>query len=184
MKILDKIALVLFSNIILIISIIACVIIFGWVDIQTIDIVIKAILNDNLTSNIILVAAVLLILLSIRCIFFDSSSKDKKEDKGILMENENGRLVVSNETIQNLVNGVVKKFESAQDITTKVMLEQDKSVSIEVTLFVSEEAIIKDLSNDLQLKIKEVIKQTLDLEVKKVNIKVKNIAPNKEVIEK
>ena len=40
---------------------------------------------------------------------------------------------------------------------------------------VKENVVIKDLSSNIQTKIKEAIKKTSDLSVKEVNIKVKNI---------
>lgn len=52
-----------------------------------------------------------------------------------------------------------------------------------MNLNVKENAIIKELSTNLQTKIKETIKNTSDLEVKEVNIKVKNIEPEKEIVE-
>lgn len=104
-------------------------------------------------------------------------------DNGILIENENGKLLISRDTIQNLVSGVVKGFENTQDVTSKVMLTNDNNINIDVTLFVTEEAIIKDLSNKLQLKIKEVIKNSIDIEIKEVNIKVRNIAPKQEIVQ-
>ena len=39
--------------------------------------------------------------------------------------------------------------------------------------------MIKDISNELQTKIKEAMKRTADLDVKEVNIKIKNITSKK-----
>lgn len=181
MKVLDKIGLVLFSSIILILSIVLGLLIFGWVDLESANAFIRYILNDSMASNITLGVITVLILLAIKCIFFDSSSKSEaKFEKGVLLENENGKLLVSKETIQNLVSGIVKNYDTTKDIATRVILDKDNSVNIEVTLYVAQDAIIKELSNELQIKIKEVIKKSLDLDVKEVNIKIKNIAPKQE----
>ena len=80
------------------------------------------------------------------------------------------------ETIENLVNSVALNFQSAEDVTTKVELDKENNVKVFVNLIVSEEAIIKDLSANLQTKIKEKIKTATDLEVKEVNITVKKVA--------
>ena len=51
------------------------------------------------------------------------------------------------------------------------------------SMFISplkENAVIKELSSNLQTKIKETIKQSSDLDVKEVNIKVKNIEQTKD----
>lgn len=184
MKVLDKIGLVLFSSIILILSIILCLLIFGWINIESVNVFIKYMLNDNMVSNITLGVVTVLILLAIKCIFFDSSCKsDTGFEKGVLLQNENGKLLVSKETIQNLVNTIVKNYGTTKDINTKVILDKNNNVNIEVTLYVTQDAIIKDLSNEIQIKIKEVIKKSLDLDVKEVNIKVKNIAPKQEIVQ-
>ena len=49
-----------------------------------------------------------------------------------------------------------------------------------ITLSVYQEAIIKDLAAKIQTDIKEAVKKSLDLEIKEVNIRVKNINQKKE----
>jgi hypothetical protein len=189
MKVLDKIALVVFSAVILIESVLLGFIIFGWIRLDVVNIYIAGLLNNQTSCNVILGVLAVFILLAIKGIFFTSSTgkendKDKSMDNGILIQNDNGKLLISRDTIQNLVSGVVQGFENTQDVTSKVILTNDNNINIDVTLFVTEEAIIKDLSNKLQLKIKEVIKQSIDIDIKEVNIKVKNIAPKEVKVEK
>ena len=50
-----------------------------------------------------------------------------------------------------------------------------------MNLDVKENANIKELSTNLQTKIKATIKNTSDLEVKEVNIKVKDIEPARNI---
>ena len=183
MKTIEKITLVLFSTLMLIISVIFCLAIFGWVDVSAITYVLNLAFTNNITSNIILVLSIIFILLAIRCIFFDSSSKEKEEYKnGILLENSNGKLLITRETIENLVNAVVKGFDSAEDVSTRIELDKDNNLRVFVNLSVKENAVIKELSTNLQNKIKEAIKNSSDLDVKEVNIKVKNIEPAKDNI--
>lgn len=184
MKLIEKITLALFSTLMLIISVIFCLLVFGWLEVSVVGEVIENIISDSVSANIILGLSVIFILLSIRCIFFDSSNKNKNEYKnGILLENSDGKLLITKETIENLVNGVVKEFESAEEVTTKIELDKENNVKVFVNLNVKENAIIKELSANLQNKIKETIKKTSDLEVKEVNIKVKNIEPTKQIVQ-
>lgn len=186
MKVLDKIALVLFSSIILIESVLLCFMIFGWITLDVVNIYARNLLNNSTVCNITLGVLIVFILLAIKGIFYTTDSKqdkDKNVDNGILIQNDNGKLLISRDTIQNLVSGVVKGFENTKDVTSKVVLTNDNNINIDVTLFVEEEAIIKELSNKLQLKIKEVIKQSIDIDIKEVNIKVINIAPKEKKIE-
>ena len=183
MKTIEKISLVLFSSLMLIISVVLCLTIFGWVDLELLGNIIRVAVTDYITSKVLLGLSIIFILLAIRCIFFDSSSKEKEDYKnGILLENANGKLLITKETIENLVNGVVKGFDSAEDVTTKIELDSENNVKVFVNLTVKENAVIKELSTNLQNKIKETVKKSSDLEVKEVNIKVKNIEQTKENI--
>ena len=181
MKILEKITLIIYSNIMLILSVILCLLIFGWLDIGLVGgMVYKMILGDT-SSKILLGLGVIFILLSIKCIFFDSTSKEEiKERQGVLLENESGKLMISKETIENLVNSVALNFQSAEEVTTRVELDKENNVKVYVNLIISSDAIIKDLSANLQTKIKEKIKTATDLDVKEVNITVKKVAPKDE----
>ncbi len=178
MKVIEKIALILYSNIMLILSIIACLLIFGWVDIDIVGNVVEKCLTTDPASKITLGVSVVFILLSIRCIFFDPTSKEEIRDKqGVLLENENGKLMISKETIENLVDSVARGFENAEEISTRVELDKENNVKIFVNLTISSNAVIKDLSANLQNRIKEKVKKATDLEVKEVNISVKKVAP-------
>ena len=183
MKTIEKITLVLFSTIMLLISVILCLTIFGWLDTELIGNVMNMALANTISSNTLLALSIIFILLAIRCIFFDSSAKQKEELKnGILLENANGKLLITRETIENLVNAVVRGFDSAEEVTTQVELDNENNLKVFVNMSVKENAVIKELSTNLQNKIKETIKKASDLEVKEVNIKVKNIEPVKEEI--
>ena len=174
MKIIEKITLILYSNIILIMSVILCLLVFGWLDTNVVANLAKALLIGETSSRIILGVSVVFILLSIRCIFFDPTSKQEQKDKqGVLLANDNGKLMISKETIENLVEAVTKEYKEAKDVSSRVELDKNNNVNIYVNLVVSSETIIKDLTVDLQNKIKEKVKQSADLEVKEVNITIK-----------
>ena len=184
MKILDKIGLALFFFFLLVLSIILCLLIFGWLDVEFVHEVVTRAIQDQICSNILLGLSVIFILLAIKCIFFESGSKQETDYKnGILLENSDGKLLITKDTLENLVNNVVKGFDSAENVTTRVELDKENNVKVFVNLSVKENAIIKELSTNLQTKIKTTIKKTSDLEVKEVNIKVKDIEPVKNIVQ-
>ena len=177
MKIIEKITLIIYSNLMLILSIIACLLVFGWLDADVVSKVVESCLTTDPASKIVLGVSIVFILLSIRCIFFDPTSKEEIKDRqGVLLENENGRLMISKETIENLVDSVAKDFENAENITTRVELDKDNNVMISANLLVTSDAVIKELSANLQNKIKERVKKATDLDVKEVNISIKKVA--------
>lgn len=180
MKILDKIALILFSVMMLIISIVACLTIFGILEITTIFMMITHVLADKTTCNILIGVNIVFILLAIKAIFFESGiKKEEKYNDGILLENDDGKLVITKETLVSMINAVVSGFEGVKTCQTKVYLDNENNLSIILTIEATDNTIIKELSNNLQIKIKEKIKQSLDLEVTSINIRVKDIVETK-----
>ena len=177
MKILEKITLIIYSFVMLIVAILACLLVFRWLDPELVGRIVNNILVGDVSGKIVLGVSVVFILLSIKCIFFGSTSKEQtNERQGVLLENESGKLMISKETIENLVNSVAKGFESTEDVTTRVELDKDNNVKVYANLVVSSEAVIKDLSAKLQTSIKDKIKKATDLEVNEVNITVKKVA--------
>jgi hypothetical protein len=180
MKVIEKITLIIYSNLILIMAVIACLLVFGWLDIDIVQGLTRTLIISSTSSKIILGVSIVFILLSIRCIFFDPSSKQEIKDKqGILLANENGKLMISKETIENIVEAVTKEYKTAKEVSSKVELDKDNNVNIFVNLVVGADTVIKDLSIDLQNKIKNKVKETTDLDVKEVNITVKKAIQEK-----
>jgi len=181
MKIIDKFNLVLFSIIILALSLVICILTFGWLDFNLAIDGINYVVTNEVGSKVLVGVAVILILLALKSIFFNSFSKEKMQSKeGILLENDNGKLLVSRDTIESLTNAVVKSFETAENAMTKVEVDEESKVKIYITLFVHPDAVIKELSVKLQNDVKSTIKKSLDLDVTEVNIRIKNIAVKKE----
>lgn len=181
MKTLEKITLIIYSNIMLILAVVVCLLIFGWLDMDLVGNMMYQLIVGDTSSKILLGVSVVFILLSIKCIFFDATSKEQiKERQGVLLENESGKLMISKETIENLVNSVALNFQSAEDVTTRVELDRENNVKVYVNLIINSNAVIKDLSANLQAKIKEKIKTATDLDVKEVNITVKKVAAKEE----
>lgn len=175
MKKLDKVILALFSVFIFLQSILVICLIAGWIPLETVQTLTSMVLANENASEIIFVVAVICFICSIKCIFFDSSDKEKKS-QGVLMQNDNGKLLISKPTIENIVTSVVKGFDSVEDVSVGVDLDHVNNLIVNVNLVVSQNVIIKEITLNMQNKIKEAIKKTSDLEVKEVNVKIKNIA--------
>ena len=71
MKFLERFALIVYSYIILIIAVVLSLLIFNWVNFETITDMLEALITGAITSKITLVVSIVFILLSIKCIFFD-----------------------------------------------------------------------------------------------------------------
>lgn len=183
MKILEQIALTVFSVLILALSLTLCLILFNWVDTSNVYLVMQYLKSTQTLTNVSLIVSIVLMLLAVKCIFFPAYAKEKEQKaEGILLENESGKLLISIETIENLVKGVVTGFPNVKSVNCKVKLDKSvNNVVIDMNLIVANDTVIKELSANLQNKIKEVIKKTTEIEVKAVNVRIKNIEAQKAV---
>ncbi len=176
MKKFDKIILTIFAIIILAEGVILNLVIVGWLDTLTVYDAVRAMTVEP-TNKIVLIIAVIGMLLAIKALFWSTptTKKEGTNAKDVLMQNDSGRLMISIATLENLVNAVVKQFNSVQDTKTTIKVDNENNVIVLVDLIVMKDVVIKDLSLTIQNKIKEAIKKTSDLDVKEVNVRIKNI---------
>lgn len=175
MKILDRFALKIFSIIIIILAVCICLVLMGVIDAAFIANQVK-LLSDSgdMAIKITIGVIAVLLLLALKGLFF-TSKPEKPGKEGIVLENANGKLVISKESLENLVASVIKEIPGADSSSSRTYLDKDKNLVVYVTVIVSKDIMIKDVSNEIQEKIKEAMKRTADLDVKEVNIRIKNI---------
>ena len=121
------------------------------------------------------------ILLSIKCIFFDSDTEEKiKESQGILLKNENGQLLITKETLDNMIKSVVYKFDNIENCTPRISIDEQNEISITLQVVLKDDVIIKDLANRLQTKVKEEMKNNERKEEKNKDTENKETKKKKE----
>ena len=176
MRLVERFSIIVFSIIVMILAGITIL-----VSSELISIDIFENIFDILSSNIGLTICIgiLFILWSIANIFFKSDSKYENSN-GILLENENGSLLITKDSISNLVESVLRKTDDIKEQNVKIDFDSNKDVIINVSAVVKD-TIIKDISTKIQENVKMTIKKATDLEVKEVNIKVKNVDQEKKL---
>jgi len=136
------------------------------------------ILGNDFAFRATLIITIVALLLALKCMFFGSPKEDDGRN-GITLENTSGKLVISKESLENLISDVVKDVQGIEAISSRTILDRNNNLVVYVTTLVSKDMMIKDVSATIQDKIKEALNKTADLEVKQVNIKVKNITSKK-----
>lgn len=186
MKILEKFVLILYSLLILVISVIFCLIIFNVINIEQIKFCIDYVIKDTALTIIVLATSVICILLSVRCIFFRKKKQIKKStNTDILLENESGRLLISKTAIENAVKNIVKEsMQNSTEVKVTVDIDPANNISVYISVMLDRALNVRDLTLDLQLKVKDEIKQNFGLDVKQVNIKVDSDEKEIEKLEK
>lgn len=164
----------LFSVIIFLESILLIFVIEGWQNYVSMSRLVSSIITGETTSKIILIVSCVCMVLSVKCIFYGKSDKEKTA-KGVLMQNDNGKLLISKPTIENIVVSAINGFDSVEDVNVQIELDNLNNLIVNVNLVANKEVVIKELTLNMQNKIKDAIKRTSDLDVKEVNVKIKNI---------
>lgn len=178
MKFLERFILTIFSILILVISVTLLGIMFNFWGVSIVEFGISFIMANIYAYRTALIVSVICILFALKGIFFKSKKEELGKD-GIVLENSSGKLVISKESLENLVSSVSKEIPGADVISSKTILDKEKNLKIFVVTTVSRDLMLKDVSTELQNRIKDAMKKTADLDVKEVNIKIKNITSKK-----
>lgn len=178
MRVLENLFIKIFSLIVLALSVIIVLIGFDVVEIKLFSDIVKFLYSTELKSKITLVVSIIFILVALK-ILLTRRGKPKNSKEGIILENGSGKLIISRESLDNMIFNASKDVPGAENITSKTYLDLEQNLRVFVTVTVSSDVSIKDISTRLQAKIKSAIKQTADLEVSEVNVKIKNIVNKK-----
>ncbi len=182
MKFLDKLGLALFSIIVLIIAVVLCLISFGWMEQTIFSILIGKVLINATYTNILVGVCIVLMLLAIRCLFFSDMGEKEEGDEGILLQNEDGRLLITVSTIKDMVKGVIQEIPDIVDSESSVEITKQNDVIINVIIDITNKTVIKEVSSKLQVRIKKAIKSATDLDIKYVNVRVRNAESISDVV--
>ena len=183
MKLFNRICLAIFSLIILVLTTTIILMSLGVLETKLFTVVLTSLITAKTSLRVTIVISVILFVLSFRFVFFKIEKDDNTKD-GIIMENTNGKLIISKESLENMIYSSAKLINGIEYVTSKTLVDKEHNLLISVTIQVGENVIIKDVSAMLQDKIKETMKNTADLQVGKVIINVKNIVTKKNKSEK
>lgn len=178
MRFLENLFIKIFSLIVLALSIIVILIGFDVVEIKIFSDIVKLLYSTEIKAKVTLIVSAIFILVALK-ILLTRRGKPKNSKDGIILENGSGKLIISRESLDNMIFNASKDVPGAENITSKTYLDLEQNLRVFVTVTVSSDVSIKDISTRLQSKIKSAIKQTADLDVSEVNVKIKNIVNKK-----
>lgn len=183
MRFFENLFIKLFSLIIFVISIIVILIGIDLVNVKIFSTIVNFLYSTNIKAKITIIVSLINMLVALK-IILTRRGKPKNGKDGIVLENTSGKLIISKESLDNMIFNASKDIPGAENISSKTYLDLDQNLRVYVTVTISSDVSIKDLSTRLQSKIKSTIKQTADLDVSEVNVKIKNIVNKKSKKEK
>lgn len=178
MKFLDRLVLKIFALIVGVLTILIVLAVTGIIPMEYITDLLVYLTDGTVNLKITLVVSGVILLLVLKALCFPSKPESDGKD-GVVLENNNGKLVISKETLDNIISGIAKDIAGTESTSSKTIVDKNRNLKVYVTTLVNKDVLIKDVSSELQDKIIEAMKKTADLDVKEVNIKVKNITSKK-----
>lgn len=178
MRVLDRLISFIFSIIMLVVSVILILVGVGVVESQMIiDMINEHVFVEEMISNNIFntltIVGIVLFLASLKTTIFLSLFKTKDKSP-ILVKTGNGEVEIAQETITNIVKNVGISFDSVKDVQAK-MIKKRRGVVIYAMLMLYANSNIKEITEEMQKNVKEVVKSSTGVTVLEVNIKVKNV---------
>ena len=175
-KIMSKIGFFISAVIVLMLSLLLCTLIWGWVTPDQVMSVIMMGLSNGIATKIILGVAILLVMLTTFSIANGTDDKSVNGVKeGVIISKDSGDLVISKSTLEDMVFNAISKYSNVQNPQIGVIVKNSGKVLIYITMEVANDTVIKDLSNRIQNDVSSTIKNCTDLDVENVNVSIKGI---------
>lgn len=178
MKIIERFIMRVFSMLILVASLFTILALLNVVNVGVLSYAVESIQSNITALKITYAVCGVLALMALRGLFARLKPVDLAKG-GIILENGSGKLVISKESLENLVSSVAKDIPGTESISSKTILDKNRNLKISVNVVVSQDVMLKDLSLELQKRIKDAMLRTADLEVKQVDVRIKNISNKK-----
>ena len=175
MRLVERFSIIVFSIIVLILSGFTILVSTNLIDVDIFNDIFE-LLSENIIATICV--CIIFILWSIANIFFKSDANNENAN-GVLLENENGSLLITKDSISNLVESVLKNNSDVKEENVKIDFDSNRDVIINLVISIKDNAVIKNTSSKLQESIKLLIKKATDLDVKEINIKIKGVEQEK-----
>lgn len=173
MKSLNKIVLKIFSVIIILVSIILLLFVSG--KIENLEFI--EFLQEGKAAGITTGICIILVLLAINSLISSREVEDVTD--GVLLENSNGKLFITKESIISMIEVEIKKYSDITSQNILIGFDDEKNLLVNLNLVVKQESNIKELSSKLQNSIKSAVKRSSDLDIKEIDIKIKNVQDEK-----
>ncbi len=179
MKLLDKLISFLFSIIMLVVAVVLILVGTGAIEAEMIiDMLRQYVFVENTIKaelfNPVTISGIVLACAALKTTVFLSFFK-QKDRSPILVKTQNGEVEIGQETVTSTVKNVAFSFENVKDVQAK-MVKKNKAITIYVMLLLYANSNIREITEQMQAKIRETLKATTGVNVKEVNIKVKNIS--------
>lgn len=175
-RVVDKLLLFLYSIIIAIISVVAVSVGFKWITGSLAIDAIDRLYSSNQLLLTVAIVGIVMFLISLR-FFIVSLSRGTVTSQSVDQRTEYGDIRISIETMENLALKAAMKQRGVKDLRARVHAT-DAGMDIVLRTVVDGEAVIPQLTEDIQKAVKSYVEEITGIPVMNVSVYVANIIQN------
>jgi len=166
-----KLIIALFSLIIVIMAAITLLITSEIITVGHVTKIMNILIQSSTISMITYIVSVVIGLLAIVAIIL-SDSLSAKLKGGIMLPSDMGAVQISNQTFENIIIGITKKYSGIKTVKVEVKVKNN-GITTNIYAYVLQDTVIADLTASIQEDIKQTILKQTTVLVESVDIRVK-----------
>ena len=171
MKGFEKFLLILFSIIVIIVSVSLVLIATGMMDGSFVTTKILEFAEQYKTYTLIIGS--IFALLGLIGLFSSSDSSDSISG-GLAIKSDTGTVYINRDTFENIILGVARNFPELKNVKADIQITE-QGVIVNVNTMILPDTIVPELTEKLQESIKSSILKQTTVEIKEANIKIKGV---------
>ena len=171
MKGFEKFLLILFSIIVIIVSVSLVLIATEMMDGSFVTTKILEFAKQYKTYTLIIGS--IFALLGLIGLFSSSDSSDSISG-GLAIKSDTGTVYINRDTFENIILGVARNFPELKNVKADIQITE-QGVIVNVNTMISPDTIVPELTEKLQESIKSSILKQTTVEIKEANIKIKGV---------
>lgn len=173
MRVIDRFVITLAALLVLVVGVIALALAAGWnATPLAIDLVVAARGSARLETGLLGLLA-----LGAALYLFAVAWQREAAPASIHQAGDLGDVYVSLRAIESLVMRATSSVKGVREVTTRLS-QQAGELAIEVSLLVTPERRVPEVTSEVQQRVEEYVRETVGIPVAKVAVEVRNIAPD------
>ncbi len=173
MRFIDKMISFVFNVVIIMIAVVVILVMTNCIEYSAVNTILTNYVFNFDYKDTIILTSVIVLLLGLKITVF-SSSLTSKAKKNILVNTNNGKIQIAQETIEGIAKNVIREHSEIKDVQAK-MAKFKKGINMYMIITVLENTNMRNIVEEVQSKVKEQIEKTTSVHVYDVDVKIKNV---------
>ncbi len=171
MKKFDKFLLIVFSLIIIIVSVSFVLVSTGMLDLNSIYKFFNRFIIENKIA--VLITGTIFALFGLIGLFSNSEGEETQKG-GLAIKQDNGTTYITRETFESIVHGVTRGYAELRNVRVDMQVTET-GIIVNIYTMILPDTVVPTLISKLQENVKSSVLKQTTVEIKEVNVKIKGV---------